>query len=158
MPINPKPTPTVNTICSLEAKIMEVLNQKNNWINVLSSPVTVHFDYDETIPNNCILRLVTHNRSHNTVFILHQVKMCILRERLELKIEALKLMLDYVKQDAKPRELLSYTVKWFNKNNIDTIIQSYFYGHTLLDVCEKFYFDKNKLDYVITNISLNPES
>ena len=67
-------------------------------------------------------------------------------------------MLDYVKRDAKPTELLSYTVKWFNKKNINKIIQSYFYGYSIIDVCEKFYFDKNKLDYVITNISLNPES
>ena len=149
--------PNLNTIISLEAQIIKVLNEKNNWINVISSPVTVHFDYDQTSPNTCILRLITNNSSHNTAFILHQVKLsCAIP--MTAKAEALKVMLDYVKQDAKPKELLSYTVKWFNKNKVHKIIQSYFYGYTLLDVCEKFYFDKNKLDYVITNISLNPES
>ena len=49
-------------------------------------------------------------------------------------------------------------VRFCQENKVHKIIQSYFYGYTLLDVCEKFYFDKNKLDYVITNISLNPES
>ena len=140
----------LNRIISLEAEIIKILNQKNNWINIVSSPVTVHFDYEQTSPNKCILRLITYNSLHNTAFILHQVEFA--ASYTSVKAEALNKMLIYIKRDAKPQELLSYTVKWFNKQNIDKVIQSYFYGYSIIDVCEKFYFDKNKLDYVITNI------
>ena len=64
----------------------------------------------------------------------------------------------YVKEQ---KGMSSFTVEWAKKENnvsrVGPIIHtSYFYCHDILDVTEKFFFNKKSEDYVVYLIKLNP--
>jgi hypothetical protein len=144
----------------LKNEILDTLKDKNNWINLKGILTIVTFDFeDNTLDDNIgyVLRLLTHNQKHDTMFVLHTVRETDHHWREKTyKTILLEKMLEYVKN--KPEDILSYTVIWYKNTRPTDIIKSYFYGYNLLDVCAKFYHDKYELDYMITSISLHSES
>ncbi len=142
----------------LKNEILDTLKDKNNWINLKGSLITVSFDYEDHTLNDNIgyeLRLLTYNQKHDTVFVLHTVRETDHHWRENTyKIILLKKMLEYVK--SKPEGILSYTVMWYKNTCPNDVIKSYFYGYNVLDVCSKFYYDKYEIDYMITSILQNP--
>jgi len=117
---------------------------------------TVHFEYgqcDSTTPKNpgglmnvdYVASAITINPITNEPFLLKT-------EQGDTKEKALKAILEYVK---KQKGLNSFTVIWMKKGDSKSNT-SYFYCHDILDVVEKFFFGKNRIDYVIHEIKLNP--
>ncbi len=147
----------------LKDEIIDTLKNKNNWINLKVLPTTaMTFEFeDNTLDDNIgyQLRLLTHNKKNDTIFVLHTVRETTHHWREKTyKIILLEKMLEYVKN--KPEGILSYTVMWYKDTLPNDMITSNFYGFNLLDVCSKFYyeFDKSELGYVISSVSLDPES
>ena len=144
----------------LKEEILHTLKDTNNWINLKGMLTTVTFDFEDCTLNDNIgyvLRLLTHNQKHDTVFVLHRVRETDHHWREKTyKTILLEKMLEYVKN--KPEDILSYTVMWYKTTCPNDVIKSYFYGYDLLDVCAKFYHNKYEPDYMITSILQNPES
>ena len=114
---------------------------------------TVHFDYSlrHSLP---IFRLdlYTLNIKTKEIFLLHQTEGT-------SKLDALKKMFDYVharRSLHQQKEKNSYTVKWTNvTDSLRMYNVSYFYEATEDDVRTKFFYNKNKDDYII-DIKINP--
>lgn len=92
------------------------------------------------------LHLVTVNPRHNQSFLFHSTEG---RDQ----IEALELMLDYVK--TYRQEENTYTIQWMNKG--DTELQtSYFWAHHIQEALDKFYHNTSRTDVTIFSVVLNP--
>ena len=97
-------------------------------------------------------KLVTWNPKHRSTFLVHEVE-------ASSRIDTLKDLLIYVKDKIRDQER-PYTVKWYFKHSKNTndlkLVTSHFYATDLYSLLDKFYYDKNKDDYQIVEIKLNP--
>ncbi len=127
------------TIISLEHEIAAFIIKDNG--------ATAHFKYEE-FKDNFKVSAYTVNNSNKEMFLLKSTEAFSCQE-------ALADILTYVKS---LKGMSSFTVKW-NKTVSDLPVQtSYFYCHDITDVVNKFFSDKNIVDYVVYEIKLNPLS
>ena len=94
------------------------------------------------------LDLVTINPKHDQSFLFHT-------ETGTDKIDALKKMLVYI-DDHYPLEG-SMTIQWvkIGENKLHT---SYFRARDMYDALDKFYYERDRSNYKIFSITLNPVS
>ena len=134
-----------------ESAIQEIIKK--------DSDCTCHFNY--LVSNSQFnikkikLELVTFNTNHKTQFLLHTIE-------AENKIKAANMMYKHVYQLKNNLTLInspfsSYTVEWFNKSE-NKMNKSSFYGHTIEEILQKFYYGKSRNNFIIYNIRLNPIS
>lgn len=105
------------------------------------------FNFDEE-PNRVTLRLITANPRHNQSFLFHSTEG-------STRVEALRLMLEYVKKYKEAES--SYTIQWSLKgeNQLQT---SYFRAKNILSALDKLYFDRDPNSITVFSVTLNPLS
>ncbi len=117
---------------------------------------TAHFEYanDEKgvkrfySPNPRIITVMTYNTKTKETFLLQEVKANTDEEGLE-KIS------EYVKGHKIDYD--SYTIIWVKKGNSKQA-SSCFYCKDALEALEKFYFNKDREEYIIYSVTLSPKS
>lgn len=145
---------TTSTCVTLEYEIMELVKNDNGN--------TVHFEW---VPDayNLTLFVRTYNPKNNSVFLMYTDK-CQGTTSYS-RIELLKRTIKYLKTVSSSKDLNSYTVTWAKKNTatVDSecekpfeLFTSYFYGSDILDVWAKFMESKNRHDYIVYSIKVNP--
>ncbi|WMN12747.1 hypothetical protein QYS49_34505 [Marivirga salinae] len=94
------------------------------------------------------LDLITINPRHNQSFLFHS-------EMGYDKLEALKKMMDYVK-NFRERES-SYTIQWMTKDD-KQLHTSYFRASNILDSLDKLYYGRDRNTITVFSVVLNPVS
>lgn len=94
------------------------------------------------------LDLITINPRHNQSFLFHS-------ERGADKVDALRKMLDYVK-NYKEKEN-SYTIQWVAKSEQE-LHTSYFRAGNILESLEKLYYGRDRNTITVFSVVLNPIS
>jgi len=124
-------------IARIQKSIAETLGmpQENLVFNYIEKQETV------------TLELITINPIHEQSFLLHTLK------GLD-KIEALTKMQEYVEQKYEAES--SYTIQWMDKEGDGALHTSYFRGHNIYDILDKFYYGREQNSYKIFSINLNP--
>ncbi|RMG70845.1 MAG: hypothetical protein D6722_08020, partial [Bacteroidetes bacterium] len=92
------------------------------------------------------LELITVNPKHDQSFLYHSIE-------AGSKEEALRQMSDYVVKNNQVKN--SYTVQWAQKGSGE-LHTSYFRARDIYGVLEKFYHGRDKGDFTIFSITLNP--
>lgn len=92
------------------------------------------------------LELFTINPRHDQSFLFHAIEG---RD----KVDALEKMLDYVLKNYNRER--SYTVQWAKKGGGE-LHTSYFRARDMYEVLEKFYKGRDRDDYTVFSITLNP--
>ena len=128
----------MNKIIELEDKIIEIVRKDNGAI--------VHFTYEKD-GDNWKVTSFTYKANSGTSFILRVVEGT-------SKENALSEILGFLK-DSKIG-VNSFTVNWCRKGGNQQI--SYFHCKDVIEVCDKFFTGKDKSDYIIYTIKLNPIS
>jgi len=105
------------------------------------------FNFEEGA-RSVILRLITANSRHNQSFLFHTVEG-------SSKIEALKEMLDYVKNYKEAES--SYTIQWSLKGE-NLLHTSYFRAKNILSAMDKLYFERDPNSITVFSVMLNPIS
>jgi hypothetical protein len=105
------------------------------------------FNFEENGPIT-ILRLITVNPRHNQSFLFHTT------EGLT-KIDALKTMLDYVKNYKEAES--SYTIQWTIRGE-NSLHISYFRAKNVLGALDKLFFDRDPNSIIVFSVMLNPIS
>ena len=112
---------------------------------------TVHFDYHVDIDNGSVrLDMFTVNQKNLVVFLLHQTK-------AETSIEALESMLKYVSTAKEEAEKFPYSATWRKTAEKENHI-SYFWEEDEEHVRSKFFYNKDRKDYILISIELRPSS
>jgi hypothetical protein len=105
------------------------------------------FNFEEGA-RSVLLRLITANSRHNQSFLFHTVEG-------SSKIEALKEMLDYVKNYKEAES--SYTIQWSLKGE-NLLHTSYFRAKNILSAMDKLYFERDPNSITVFSVMLNPIS
>jgi hypothetical protein len=105
------------------------------------------FNFEEGA-RSVLLRLITANPRHNQSFLFHTVEG-------SSKIEALKEMLDYVKNYKEAES--SYTIQWSLKGE-NLLHTSYFRAKNILSAMDKLYFERDPNSITVFSVTLNPIS
>jgi hypothetical protein len=105
------------------------------------------FNFEEGA-RSVILRLITANPRHNQSFLFHTVEG-------SSKIEALKEMLEYVKNYKEAES--SYTIQWSLKGE-NLLHTSYFRAKNILSAMDKLYFERDPNSITVFSVMLNPIS
>jgi len=119
----------------LESRISEIIKMDNKC--------HAHFEY-----NKSNITITTFNPIKNETFLLLNIP-------CSNEVEGLEKALIWVKEHS--REEVSHTVIWTKRGEASTY-KSYFYASNMRKVIDKFYHDKNELDYIIYEIKVNPIS
>lgn len=105
------------------------------------------FNFEEGA-RSVLLRLITANPRHNQSFLFHTVEG-------SSKIEALKEMLEYVKNYKEAES--SYTIQWSLKGE-NSLHTSYFRAKNILGALDKLYFERDPNSITVFSVMLNPIS
>jgi hypothetical protein len=105
------------------------------------------FNFEEGA-RSVLLRLITANPRHNQSFLFHTVEG-------SSKIEALKEMLEYVKNYKEAES--SYTIQW-NLKGENSLHTSYFRAKNILGALDKLYFERDPNSITVFSVMLNPIS
>ncbi|MFM1999092.1 MAG: hypothetical protein RL204_1039 [Bacteroidota bacterium] len=105
------------------------------------------FNFEEGA-RSVLLRLITANPRHNQSFLFHTVEG-------SSKIEALKEMLEYVKNYKEAES--SYTIQW-NLKGENSLNTSYFRAKNILGALDKLYFERDPNSIIVFSVMLNPIS
>lgn len=108
-------------------------------------PGSIIFDYS-TANTQTELRVITVNPRHRQSFLFHETT-------ARDKVEALKLMVEYVK-NYKEKES-SYTIQWRIKGE-DHLNTSYFSAKNVMGALDKLFFGRDPNSITIFSIILNP--
>lgn len=108
-------------------------------------PGSIVFDFEDE-DRDTELRVITVNPRHRQSFLFHQTSG---RD----KVEALKAMVDYVK-NYKEKES-SYTIQWRIKGE-DHLNTSYFSAKNVLGALDKLFYGRDPNSITIFSIILNP--
>lgn len=147
---------TANKIIELEDRISKIVYEDNKR--------TVRFDYktlEYEVSFNTLesaqpeyrpvskkqVFAYTHNTENGETFILKIVT----ADTFE---SGLKQILQYVENHKK--SMNSFTVKWCKKGTVGKIEKSYFYCEDAMEAMTKFFTGKDRSEYIIYEVSLNP--
>jgi hypothetical protein len=128
------------------AKSVKTLQEKiASHLGIDATKLVFNFKKVEGITQ---LDLVTTNPLHNQSFLFHSTR-AIDQE------EAVSKMLEYVQSNFHKED--SYTIQWvkLGENQLHT---SYFRAVNIIEVLNKFFYDRDVNSYRIYSISLNPLS
>ncbi|MFZ4786011.1 MAG: hypothetical protein ACOYLH_11075 [Flavobacteriales bacterium] len=125
-------------IANLQAEIGQYIGLGQN---------SLVFGFEEGT-QNVMLRLITANPRHNQSFLFHTVEG-------SSKIEALKMMLEYVKNYKEAES--SYTIQWSIKGE-NALHTSYFRAKNILGALDKLYFERDPNSITVFSVMLNPIS
>jgi len=102
--------------------------------------------------NKVRIKLTTYNPKHRSTFLVHTVE-------TEKRLEGLQKLLQYVKTKLHGPEH-AYTVTWAFKSDEEKpkLVESYFYAHDIYSLLDKFFYEKNRDEYIIYQIKLNAQS
>lgn len=116
---------------------------------------TAHFEYHEIITGklnsstfNKKVTVMTYNPKTQETFLLKEVE-------ANTSEECLEKILEYVKSHKE--EFDSFTIFWSKKGESKSE-KSYFYCRDLFEALEKFYFNKNREEYTIYEVKMNPRA
>ncbi len=129
---------------ALEDEISRVIMAENGC--------TTHFEYKDTFSKRLSdpalrqITVMTYSKEKQASFLLKEVV-------ASTDEEGLKEILKYAKSHKD--DYVSFTVVWVKKGDGNKSEKSYFYCKDLFDVLEKFYFKKNREDYVIYEVKMN---
>jgi hypothetical protein len=127
-------------LIKLENQVERIVQEDN------ASECTAHFNYKLNETFGILVNVTTYNPHHGTLFFL--TKGVGATKEIALADAITKI---------KKKELSTYTVTWSKKSEGKTYI-SYFTAYDVYEVLYKFYFEKNKEDFIIFEIKLNPIS
>jgi hypothetical protein len=132
----------------LEDKITKFLQNDGKTVHFdcFKNLVSNDFDNSMTLTEFCV-RVITFNVKTNEKFLLKEVHSYLSYEN------ALEEIYSYISNNDIGN---SYTVEWSKKSENKNI--SYFYCKNVLELAEKFFYDKNVDAYIIHSIKLNPIS
>ncbi|RUA34579.1 MAG: hypothetical protein DSY77_04750 [Bacteroidetes bacterium] len=116
-----------------------------NYLGLNDSELVFEFGSQE---GKVKLDLITINPRHNQSFLFHS-------EMGYDKLEALKKMMDYVK-NYRDRES-SYTIQWMTKDD-KQLHTSYFRASNILDSLDKLYYGRDRNTITVFSVVLNPVS
>jgi hypothetical protein len=125
-------------IANLQAEIGQYIGLGQN---------SLIFSFEEGA-RNVMLRLITANPRHNQSFLFHTVEG-------SSKVEALKIMLEYVKNYKEAES--SYTIQWSIKGE-NALHTSYFRAKNILGALDKLYFERDPNSITVFSVMLNPIS
>lgn len=126
----------------LKNKIIDFINKDN------VNNCKVEFVFSPGQNNLIDLFVITNNPEHNTLFLFSKSWGVNETNALENALKDL--------EHPKKQEENSYTVRWEKIG--ETTQVSYFTGHNMFDVLNKFYHLKNPKDFIIFSLNLNPIS
>lgn len=106
------------------------------------------FDFGEATEGGIKLDVITVNPRHNQSFLFHSV-------RGYDKIDALKQMLEYVKEHRDKKN--SYTIQWSLKEE-NALHTSYFRAKDIPEAIDKLHYGRDPNGITIFSIVLNPLS
>lgn len=113
-----------------------------------------HFDYVKNPLNGNFksLRVTTYNPKKDEKFLLKSIE-------AKDEIEALSIILEWVKTHTMSDTEFSHTILWAKRGetSVKTYI-SHFYAKDALDALLKFYHDKDRSGYIIYEVKINPIS
>jgi len=92
-----------------------------------------------------VLRVTTYNPVHGQSFLLGKFNGT-------TKEDCLRQVLELI---TKP-PVNSYTVQWALRENPVEGKQSYFTGSSMLSALDKFYYDREEIDFIVYSCKLNP--
>ena len=130
-------------LTKIKDRELEIKNKIAQSLNIELDQMV--FDYHQ-MPDYVDLDLFTINKVHKQQFFFHS-------SEGRDKIEALELMLKYVKNKLFIED--SFTIQWKVKGETE-IHQSYFRAINMMDALDKFYFGRSVNSIVIYSIILNP--
>jgi len=141
----------------LEHKINQIIGNDNGC--------SVHYQVTHTkrLDSKNISKMVvcTYNPNHDTSFLLWEGEIeakIAGNDKLDNELTLLQQLLDYVKKEIPPKDLLHYKIRWTKKGKDSKMIDSFFSGRTAKEIVDKFFHDKNNHDYIIYEMVLRPES
>jgi len=130
-------------VLELESEIQSKIYKDNNR--------TVHFEYNDVSGMRKKVQLVatTFNSTNGEMFVLKTVMG-------ETEEECLSSLLKYL--DLIKKESLTYTVIWRKKGENMDPQKSYFHCNDLVELVEKFYYNKVSEEYIVEEVKLSPIS
>jgi hypothetical protein len=123
----------------LENKISRIIEEDNNCSS--------HFEYN-SVEDKTEVTLITYNPIHHEQFVLK-------KEIAANPEQGLQKMLEYLEHIRQNQN--TYTLIWLKRGENKTRT-SYFSGKDMKEVLEKFYHNKDRENYIIYEMKLNPES
>jgi hypothetical protein len=130
----------------INVEIVKLQQDIETYIGGIASKGII-FNYEDK-EGEIKLDVITVNPKHNQSFLFQTVMGY-------NKIDALKNMLDYVK-NYKEKES-SFTVQWSLKES-NELHTSYFRAKNILEALDKFYYDRDLNSTIVFSIKLNPIS
>lgn len=124
------------------------LKLKHEILNIVKSDngCYVSFDYKSDDGKQTVRAFTVNPNRGNIPFLLKEAT-------ADTQEEALKQILDYLKRKS---DMSSFTITWNEANSSTPIKKSYFYCHDALEAIQKFFVDKNVVDFIIYEVRLNP--
>jgi len=135
----------METSTDIHVESAKVQKEIKNYLGLNSSELVFEFGSQE---GKIKLDLITINPRHNQSFLFHS-------EMGYDKLEALKKMMDYVK-NYRDRES-SYTIQWMTKDD-KQLHTSYFRASNILDSLDKLYYGRDRNTITVFSVVLNPVS
>ncbi|HET8859332.1 hypothetical protein [Marivirga sp.] len=135
----------METSADIHVESARVQKEIKNYLGLNSSELVFEFG---TQDGKVKLDLITINPRHNQSFLFHS-------EMGYDKLEALKKMMDYVK-NFRERES-SYTIQWQTKDD-KQLHTSYFRASNILDSLDKLYYGRDRNTITVFSVVLNPVS
>jgi len=135
----------METSADIHVESAKVQKEIKNYLGLNSSELVFEFG---TQDGKVKLDLITINPRHNQSFLFHS-------EMGYDKLEALKKMMDYVK-NFRDRES-SYTIQWMTKDD-KQLHTSYFRASNILDSLDKLYYGRDRNTITVFSVVLNPVS
>jgi carbamoylphosphate synthase large subunit len=133
------------TFSDLHVEAAKIQQQIKDYLGLRTSDLIFEYNLHE---GKIKLDLITINPRHNQSFLFHS-------EMGSDKVDALKKMLDYVK-NFKEKEN-SYTIQWVTKKDSE-LHTSYFRASNILDALEKLYYGRDRNTITVFSVVLNPVS
>lgn len=125
-------------IANLQAEI-------GKYIGLGQNSLIFNFEEDSL---HVVLRLITVNPGHNQSFLFHTSEGV-------TKVEALKQMLEYVKNYKEANN--SFTIQWMLKGE-NALHTSYFRAKNILSALDKLYYDRDPNSITVFSVIMNPIS
>ena len=135
----------METSADIHVESARVQKEIKNYLGLNSSELVFEFGSQD---GKVKLDLITINPRHNQSFLFHS-------EMGSDKLEALKKMMDYVK-NYRERES-SYTLQWQTKDD-KQLHTSYFRASNILDSLDKLYYGRDRNTITVFSVVLNPVS
>jgi predicted ATP-grasp superfamily ATP-dependent carboligase len=135
----------METSADIHIESAKVQKEITSYLGLNSSELVFEFGSQD---GKIKLDLITINPRHNQSFLFHS-------ESGYDKLEALKKMMDYVK-NYRDRES-SYTLQWMTKDD-KQLHTSYFRASNILDSLDKLYYGRDRNTITVFSVVLNPVS